>query len=293
MRLSLDAVPRSYSAISPLTSTYIYSISAYQHYNSFILRFLTLCCLTTRHVFYTCTTSSHSGTCSVLCKYIFLKKKERLLTPFVLPPLIALCKVEPCLSARVGLHSDSELLCGPLSKYPHALCWHRQNILDSQAPGSRRGDIRGRQGTNPGFVASADNMVTSLFSCARGSHCTVTVFTHHMSSFRARSWCRPLSWEDKEGLREWPQWGSTLDMCTTPDDWGYTFQHTVGRESRYYRACLIGRWAGRQSWSILFPGLNGSCSAWLWRNCDLTLWRYFKGCQSELRYGWVGWLVGR
>lgn len=120
-----------------------------------ILRFSALCCFTARYVLYTCMTSSRSGTSSVVCNNIFLKKTETL-TPFVLPPLITLCQVDPCLSARVGLHVDSELLCGPLSKYPHALCSHRRSFLDSRAPGPRRGDGGGPQGTNPGFVASVD-----------------------------------------------------------------------------------------------------------------------------------------
>lgn len=104
-------------------------------------------------------TSSGSGTSSVVCNNIFLKKTETS-TRFVLPPLITLCQVDPCLSARVGLHVDSELLCGPLSKYPHALCGHRRNVLDSRAPGPCRGDGGGPLGTNPGVVASVGDLIS-------------------------------------------------------------------------------------------------------------------------------------
>lgn len=83
------------------------------------------------------------------------------------------------------------------------------------------------------------------------------------------------------GVGEWPQWGSSLDTCAASGD----IPPLRGHESRFHSACLKEQ---RLSWSILFSGPDSSCSAWLWRNSDLTPHRYFKGCQSAGR-----WVVRR
>lgn len=85
-------------------------------------------------------------------------------------------------------------------------------------------------------------------------------------------------------------------MCAMPDDCGYTFQHPVGHESRYYRACLIGRVGGQTELvhpPSSFQALTAAAAPGFLRNCDLTPWRFFKGCQSELSRGYSRSRVGR
>lgn len=219
MRDSLDAVPHSYSAIFPLTSTCI------QIYLLISIKI---------HLFYS---SWHSAAAplnmsyalalkalALVCNNIFLNKTQRTSTCLVLsnpssrfPRWIL---VHPY-RLWTGVWSPPKISSHSL------LTW--TEFLGFASTSKEISDL--------GFGTCADNLITSAFSRARGSRYTVIFF-------RALWWCRPLSWEYKERLREWIQWGSALDMCAMPDDCGYTFQHPVGHKSRYYRACLIWRVGG-------------------------------------------------
>lgn len=89
------------------------------------------------------------------------------------------------------------------------------------------------------------------------------------------------------GVREWPQWGSSLGTCALSDDRWYAFRHQGVMRADSPVPVWGGRgWVGPSS----FPRPESSCSAWLGHNSDLTPQRYFKGWQSAGRWVLSRWV---
>lgn len=124
--------------------------------------------------------------------------------------------MNPCLNACVT-HTDIGQLCR-LLKYPQPLCW--QSYWHSLT--SRFRDKPEEVGVkqilpSTGMLTSDSNRDIWLFVVCLQFSCVQVKW--------AKWWCRPQRWEDQEGLREWLQWGSSLDTRAATDDSWYTFHH--------------------------------------------------------------------
>lgn len=181
------------------------------------------------------------------------------------------------------------LLCVALLRHPWPLlqyCQHyrtnRRFMLAASWTETRWSMCHVNPGLRHTYWAAAlpSLEISSSASLAQSNwHCRTTSVHPELR----RSAAPTQLWWDKADFSQqvivWLRWGSSTDVCSMSDDRCFAFHRGGGGADS-----TVPIWGEhRLIWSNLLPRPESSCSAWPWRNTDVTLWRYFKGRYSAGR----------